>query len=552
METRIIVVPRETFTETKMGTIVMREEVDRLGGFREAKITGFGKGEVAKGIYGLITFIGATETLYNNIISMLLVNDSDATIAQKHTTYPTWIMPGSIIRMIPLHDLPDRGPSLPPEESPATPIWAKIVNTIVEVGRTLWNLFVAGVSFIAELLEKVVEWGLELLEKIMDYIEQVAKMFTFIPKIIAEIVGYFFKMILAGLKVVISKIIEVEDVTGGFSVEYTISSIDLCVCVVVKYLYDNLLGLEIPHLSLGICIDLGFEEQSLPYLCFDISLSAFFQLKFDFEVQGNLAIYSDIVKSCLQTRYIKIENKQSSDEILGMEAFACFIDTLVTLLLAEYSWHASMLPLAIAANLAGQYSYLVHLIYISTTISFVFTVLNIIYKMMTSNDKGRCLGYLDALIITLSFALLFDEYYLATMESINERNKLGMELQKLNQKLVDEWKSRYRTTIIVAIGMLIGSTIMGYMLSMWLDIPLEEALISMTSWLTGKFVTRIFKAISVSWNEKILQGLFTWENGKVFGWIKKYLSWASLINFVLLIATVGAFIWSVASSQSNQ
>ncbi|RLG07577.1 MAG: hypothetical protein DRN68_05185, partial [Thaumarchaeota archaeon] len=61
-DTRIIVVPRETFTETKMGTIVMREEVDRLGGFKEANITGFGKGEVAKGIYGLITFIGATET----------------------------------------------------------------------------------------------------------------------------------------------------------------------------------------------------------------------------------------------------------------------------------------------------------------------------------------------------------------------------------------------------------------------------------------------------------------------------------------------------------
>ena len=315
--------------KTRIGTIIMGEEVERLGGFRETSITGFGKEEVARGIYELITFVGATEALYNNIIDMLLVNDSDATIAKKHTIYPTWMLPGSIIRMMPLCGLPDRGPSLPPEESPATPIWAKIVNAIVEVGRTLWNLFVARISFIAELLEKVVEWGLELLGKIMEFIEQVAKMFSFVLKIIAEVVGYFFQIIVESVMAILSCFAPLQTIDGGFEIVFpTGFGLSMSLLVYVTRM-DSGFGFDVPFLVVVLDISLMASGFSLFNMTFSIYLSSLYvgtSAEFDIDIRdldfhstkaSTVCILEDIVALFAEREFLELFIPTLVSQFLG-------------------------------------------------------------------------------------------------------------------------------------------------------------------------------------------------------------------------------------------
>ena len=100
-------------TETKMGTIVMRDEVNRLGGIQGGKHDGIRKGRGYQvNIRTHHIHRGNRNTIQQHNKHAPSKRHRRNNIAQKHTIYPTCLLPESIIRMIPLQGLSERKPSL--------------------------------------------------------------------------------------------------------------------------------------------------------------------------------------------------------------------------------------------------------------------------------------------------------------------------------------------------------------------------------------------------------------------------------------------------------
>ena len=116
--------------------------------------------------------------------------------------------------------------------------------------------------------------GPGLLGKIMDYIEQAAKMFSFVLKIIAEIVGYFFRVLIESVKALVSTFVSIVEIDDGFAFDVSLSFFNIDLSLYVAYMQSTF-GFEIPFLvydmSLGILVD-GASIISLTFLLYISSL----------------------------------------------------------------------------------------------------------------------------------------------------------------------------------------------------------------------------------------------------------------------------------------
>jgi len=189
-EFRTIACPREIFLETKLGDIIMETNDDALVamGLEDADISGFSEGKISPYIYGLITKSDATSTIWNKVVAAITQNTSGVRIASI-VQMSRILLPKDIVKMIPLNVLPQQGKSLPEYMSPETSIWAAVVGYVLEKGRQLCGLFVAGIEFLANLAKSAIEWGLKVLGSLVENLGPAKYLFVAALSVVCEVVA---------------------------------------------------------------------------------------------------------------------------------------------------------------------------------------------------------------------------------------------------------------------------------------------------------------------------------------------------------------------------